>query len=268
MITATAPTATTRRVQRTAELPTHLHHPDFDSPGAARTFDPQPLLDSNADFETKYMPDDVTREHARRMHYAAARAHAARTRAERSRWLAAYIALRDRIVLGNRKLVYRAVRRRSSAPALADDMIGDSQIVLIQAVAAFNPWIPVRFSTYAYTCLVRALARQARRRAADRLANAMSFDSLPDGEPRLDPDTAPHSSGSVRLDEFLRAEHPLLDGREKAVLARRFIPADGSGGQTLEQVGRAVGLSKERVRQVQAAALVKLRRALAPANVH
>lgn len=260
----TAPAAT-RRVQRSPELPGYVHHPAFDRPDAGKVFDPQELLATSADYEARYMPDEVTREHAKRMHYAAARVHAARTRADRGRWMATYFALRDRIVLGNRKLIYRAVRRRMATHNRADDMIGDCHIVLIQAVAAFNPWLDIRFSTYAYTCLVRALSRLSQRLAADWLARALSFDALPDGEPRgRVPADAPASSGSLRLDEFLRDDHPLLSDREKAIVSRRFPLADGTPGRTLEEVGRDVGLSKERVRQLQASAMGKLRRALVP----
>ena len=130
------------------------------------------------------MPDEVTRDHARRMHYAAHRLRGAKTPAEVRRWRGYYFGLRDRIVLGNRKLIYRAVRRQMAMQHRADDLIGDCHIVLIQAVAAFNPWMGIRFSTYAYTCLVRALSRQSQKHAADRLSRALSFDALPDREPR------------------------------------------------------------------------------------
>ena len=43
---------------------------------------------------------------------------------------------------------------------------------------------------------------------------------------------------------------------------RRFSMDVQTKSGTLEQVGRALGLSKERVRQVQASALDKLRKAL------
>lgn len=260
-MTAPAP----HRVPRSAALPGYIHHPAFVRPGSAEAFDPYALLATPPDPESRYMPDEVTREHARRMHYAAARAHAARTRTCRGCWMATYYALRDRIVLGNRKLIYRAVRRRMAGDNRADDVIGDCHIVLIQVVAAFNPWLDVRFSTYAYTCLVRAMSRASRRLASDRLARALPFDVLPDGEPRgRDPLDTPASSGTLRLDEFLRAGHPLLSDREKAVVSLRFPLADGSAGLTLEEVGRGVGLSKERVRQVQESALGKLRGELAP----
>ncbi|HVL14146.1 MAG TPA: sigma-70 family RNA polymerase sigma factor [Gemmata sp.] len=254
----------TRRVPRTENAPAYVYHQSFDSPAEAQ-YTAGESKDWSADSSASYMPDEVTRDHARRMHYAAHRLHTARRPADRERWRAAYLDLRDRIVLGNRKLIYRAVRQRASARNMADDMIGDSHVVLIHAVAAFNPWLNVRFSTYAYTCLVRAMARKARRSAADRLENALSLDSLPDGEPRGrgGDAAAPASSGTFRIDDYLRDDHPLLSAREKVVLARRFSLVEGAERPTLEAVGAAVGLSKERVRQVQTAAIGKLRKVLA-----
>lgn len=251
----------TCRVSRSDALPGYVRHASFDAPDAPQRYAARFALDAAGDYEARYMPDEVTRDHAKRMHYAAHRMHAARTAGERRRWHGVYLALRDRIVLGNRKLVYRAVRRRMAVSNRADDLVGDCHIVLIQAVAAFNPWLDVRFSTYAYTCLVRALARLSQRLASDWLARAMSLDALPDGEPGRRP-TGDQlaSAGSLRLDDFFRDDHPLLTDREKRILAHRFTP-DGPP-PTLANVGRAVGLSKERVRQVQAEALEKLRRAL------
>lgn len=257
----------TTRIVRTSSLPGCVRHPSFDHPDAGKQYAAKALLADATDYDSKYMPDDVTRDHARRMHYAAFRMHAASTRGEANRWQAAYFALRDRIVLGNRKLIYRAVRRRMAAANRADDMIGDCHIVLIQAVAAFNPWLNIRFSTYAYTCLVRALSRLSQRYASDWLARALSFDALPDGEPGSKFAHEPVSNGSLRIDEFLRDEHPLLNDREKAIISRRFSLTDSARNQTLETVGKELGLSKERVRQVQASALGKLRQALTPANV-
>jgi DNA-directed RNA polymerase sigma subunit (sigma70/sigma32) len=256
----------TKRAARTSTAPSYVYHASFDSPAAAREYDPARLLGTVVNYDDRYMPDDVTRDHARCMHYAAHKLRTARTAAQAARWRGHYTTLRDHIVLGNRKLIYRAVRRRAANNPRADDMIGDCQIVLIQAVAAYNPWLGIRFSTYAYTCLVRALARMAQRLSTDWLARSMPLDVLPDGEPRGRGGPDPVGPGQVRIDEFLRDEHPLLSPREKAIISRRFCLREDTADTTLEQVGRALGLSKERVRQVQASALSKLRLALTPAH--
>ena len=66
-----------------------------------------------------------------------------------------------------------------------------------------------------------------------------------------------------RLDEYLKEEHSLLTPREKIVLTRRFhLNNEAPKTETLEQVGRDLGLSKEWVRQVQMSAFGKLRDAL------
>ena len=144
----------------------------------------------------------------------------------------------------------------------ADDLIGDCQIVLIQAVAAYNPWLGIRFSTYAYTCLVRALSRLSQRLANDWLSRSASLDLSPDGEPSQKREVEHISSRMWSLDDYLRAEHPLLSVREKTILSLRYGVSEGSNIRTLAQVGQTLGLSKERVRQMQASAIDKLRSAL------
>lgn len=260
------PIATTRRTQKSEHLPSYVFHVDFDSRSAKNEFDPAMLIDNPVNFDDRYMPDDVTKDHARQMHYAAHRMHRAKTPADLAKWNRIYLALRDRIVVGNRKLIYRAVRRRMAVANRADDMIGDCHIVLIHAVAAFNPWLGIRFSTYAYTCLVRALSRISQRMANDWLNRSMPIELLVDGDPGDRSVPEPRSHAQIRIDEFFRDDHPLLSPREKMILTQRFALGDGPANPTLENVGERMGLSKERVRQVQATALGKLRRALQPTD--
>lgn len=253
---------------RSADGPYFVFHPSFEEAGAEAQY--APAGGDGADYAAGHMPDDVTRDWTRRMHHAAYRVSRARTAKEAARWRQAYYDCRDRIVMGNRKLVFRAVSRWAGAAPVAEDMAGECQIVLIQAVAAFNPWMGIRFSTYAFTCLMRALSRLTQRLSSDRLAHSLPLESLPDGEPR-DGGARPEPNGShlQRLDEYLQEGHTLLTPREKIILIRRFCLDDRGDEGTLEEVGRELGLSKERVRQVQMSALGKLRRALvgaAPAS--
>jgi RNA polymerase sigma factor (sigma-70 family) len=244
----------------TPDVPYFVVHESFEQTGAVDLFGP--TRDDDEAFRATYMPDDVTRDLARRMHYAAWRLSRVADSRRRAHWKAQYLSFRDRIVLGNRKLIYRAVRRWMPAATWMDDMTGDCQIVLIQAVAAYNPWLGIRFSTYAFTCLMRALSRLSQRHTADRLSKSLPLESLPDGEPRDLGGAGQSPTYAPYVDEFLRESHQLLSSREKEVLARRFSLDVQKKSGTLEQVGRELGLSKERVRQVQASALDKLRKAL------
>jgi RNA polymerase primary sigma factor/RNA polymerase sigma factor len=244
-------------------VPYHVVDDSFEEPDAEQIYTMPAENGKSTDQElSNHMPDEVTRGYARQMHYAAYRMVQAVDAKRRQAWLERYYDCRDRIVLGNHKLIYRAVRRWMPSATLADDLIGDCQIVLIQAVAAYNPWLGIRFSTYAFTCLMRALSRLSQRHAADRLARSLPLDALPDGEPRDQASQELPSGGLPRIDEFLREGNPLLSSREKMVLMRRFSLDEQAKSGTLEQVGRELGLSKERVRQVQASALGKLRKAL------
>jgi len=251
----------TSRRPRTADSgPYFIHHTSFEDEGAEQHY--AKVDDENGTERSQHMSDEVTRVCARAMHYASWRISRSTSKAERRRWERTYFAHRDRIVLGNHKLIYRAVGRWMPPSQWAEDMTSDCQIVLIQAVAAYNPWLGIRFSTYAFTCLMRALSRLSQRHAADRLSRSLPLESLPDGEPRDALHDEPSGGRLQRIDEYLQENHQLLSSREKRVLMRRFSLDDQAKAGTLEQVGRELGLSKERVRQVQASALSKLRKAL------
>ena len=257
------PAALSSTTRPHAGVCTHVCHESFDDPRAATLYDPRPLVNGSDVFPLGYMPDEVTRECGRRMHYAAYRARRAVRAGERRFWRNAYFALRDKIVLGNQKLVYKAVRYRKAWQMRADDLVGEGHVVLINAVERYNPWLGVRFSTYAFTCLVRALVRLTRKRIGFekriQTQGTLSGETLPPAAAKGDKE----SSLPVDLDHFFQAGHPLLSDREKTVLRLRFGLGEQSESMKLELIGERLGLSKERIRQVQVSALAKLREAVA-----
>jgi RNA polymerase primary sigma factor len=82
--------------------------------------------------------------------------------------------------------------------------------------------------------------------------------SLGDVLPDVSLPSVEASYESIEQQDALAAAIERLAPREQAVLQRRF-GLDGSGPQTLAEIGRSLGLSKERARQIEEEALRKLR---------
>lgn len=241
-------------------------HSSFRRPGAAERYDPRPALAASAEYALGYMPDEVTQDCGKRMHYALWRMRRAETARERRKWKAAFLALRDRIVLGNQKLVFKAVRYRRAWTLLTDDLTGEGHVVLINAVERYNPWLGVRFSTYAFTCLVRALVRSTKRRTGQDkrlvLQDQLALEGAAQEKLKERRDDLP-----LDLEHYFRDAHPLLTEREKLVLRMRFGIGSDAAPLKLELIGERLGLSKERIRQVQVSALGKLRLAVGGAGL-
>ena len=67
----TTPADVTRKHRADGNAPYYVIHPSFTGRKAAQAY--APPTDTHDDFGTGHMPDEITREYAKRMHYAARR---------------------------------------------------------------------------------------------------------------------------------------------------------------------------------------------------
>lgn len=174
-------------------------------------------------------------------------------------WVARWRRLRDYIVEQNLGLVYSMITRLRLTHAHYDDIHSDGLMALVRAVERFDPWRGVRFSTYACNLIVRDLINVSKRAARYRNLFPYQHD-----ESFEQPQPMPDHETDLYVERLRRALDKNLAGLtdlETTIIAERF-PTDRPKRRTLQEIGRDIGVSKERVRQIQMKALGKLREVL------
>jgi RNA polymerase primary sigma factor len=165
--------------------------------------------------------------------------------------------LRNRIVETHLRLAVGLARRYFRPGYDLSDRINDAALALMQAANRFDFARGNRFSTYATWAILNELVRYDRkqRRHRDRIV-ALYEDCLATQEAageQYEREEAQDASRAV-VERLLGR----LDGRERRILEFRH----GIGGipeHSLNEIGRDLGISKERVRQIEQRAHAKLR---------
>jgi RNA polymerase primary sigma factor len=178
--------------------------------------------------------------------------------AEQQQWVLRHRVIRDYVVQQNLGLAYSMIRRFKYSQLDHDDLVSDALFALARAIEQFNPWQGCRFSTYACTAIARALVSRSKHGLEHRRRFPHEHDASFEVSEKAD---ARAELYVERLRRAMASNLGELDDLETRVLAQRY-PLDQEPQLTLAQIGRAVGLSKERVRQIQNAALHKLHEVL------
>lgn len=176
------------------------------------------------------------------------------------RWYDITIDCRDHIVERNLALVL-AMAKRSWATGEYADLVAEGNVALLRAVDRFNCELGYKFSTYACRALTTAFNRFGRKQLKHRDNVPFEFD--PDREPieKQGTDGFITPEYIVEIRDVVRSKEAQLSPVEQDVLRYRFGLFAGQNPPmlTLEKVGKVLGISKERVRQIQIRALLKIR---------
>lgn len=170
--------------------------------------------------------------------------------------------IKNRIIQANLRLVVSIAKRhlRGSAGPELFELISDGNVALMRAVDKFDFSRGFRFSTYASWAIMRGFARSIPEEGQQRDRFQTGHDELLSAA-RDHRSAGEADAAQEQIRAALAGAMASLDDREQAIILRRF-GVSGQEAATLDEVGRELRLSKERVRQIERQALSKLREAL------
>ncbi|HEX8522337.1 MAG TPA: sigma-70 family RNA polymerase sigma factor [Tepidisphaeraceae bacterium] len=160
---------------------------------------------------------------------------------------------KNKIIRANLRLVASIARRHLRGRLSLMELVSEGTMTLMRAVDSFDFHRGNKFSTYATLALMKGFARAVPQMLASRGGAT--------AEAALDEVADRHSTAAA--DRFLVREQVTdllrhLDSRERDVLREHYGLGDRSPA-TYEQLAERLGLTKQRVRQIEQAALAKLR---------
>jgi len=198
----------------------------------------------------------------------AGRRISADTAMELLRWERQAAAARAEIVRENMPLVLAMAKRTRITGVDVTDLISEGNLALLRAVNKFDCARGYKFSTYACRAILKSFSRVATRMARYRGHFPTEFDPALEKSNHIEHVRNAQEGDCVHdLKTILAKNLAQLSEVERAVIAARFALDHTESdpvrkAKTLEQVGEMIGVTKERVRQIQNKALSKLRLAL------
>ena len=168
-------------------------------------------------------------------------------------------AIRDHIIQANTRLAMSIVKKFVTPHQSFDDLLSDGLLTLMQAVEKFDYDRGFRFSTYAY----RSIARNAYRAVSSARKEEARFTR--DAEEWAFEQVDDHSSSTTtervwsNLRELTASMLDKLDRRERFIIRSRYALGAHRKVRTFQSLADKLGVSKERVRQLEQRAVSKLR---------
>jgi len=197
------------------------------------------------------------------------RKRASRTRAaEMYRWYQKAMKIRSDLTGANLALVIAMAKRTRIPHVDFSELISEGNMALLRAIEKFDVSRGYKFSTYACRAILKSFNRLATRSGRYHRRFGIEFDEGMEPDNFVDEKRrAVHGNALSRLHRILLRNHAELTATEQSVINHRFALTEGSKKKTLAQIGKEMGVSKERIRQIQRSALAKLRRAFRDASL-
>ncbi len=178
------------------------------------------------------------------------------------RWYRVSDRIREQIAETNLALVLAMAKRTRMSEVDFADLVSEGNMALLRAVDKFDAGRGYKFSTYACRAILKAFSRQGMKLSKYRQRFPTDFD------PKLEKSNFLETKrNTFEKDAAEEVKRIVMENRaelsdvERTVIEHRFGLETGEVDKpmTLEQVGQIIGVTKERVRQIQNKAMEKIR---------
>jgi len=171
---------------------------------------------------------------------------------------------REYLVRSNLALVLAMAKRTRLGQCDFAEVVSEGNMALLRAIDKFNVDKGFKFSTYACRAILKAFSRTSVKTTRHRARFPVEF------EPELEKSDWVDRRREIveqecidELKNILRRNLAELTPTEETVIRRRFNwEEQNESPLTLEEVGKIIGVTKERVRQIQNKALAKIRQVM------
>jgi len=168
-------------------------------------------------------------------------------------------AVKDQLISSNMRLVVSIAKRHAAQADNFFELLSDGNMSLIRAVEKFDYGRGNKFSTYASWAIMKNFARsipeEKRRKERYVTGHEEVFEAAPDNRSDEQECLASVEQTKHRVNRLLE----YLDPRERQIIRMRAGLDNNSEGMTLEEIGQQLGITKERVRQLNVRIMNKLR---------
>jgi len=167
--------------------------------------------------------------------------------------------VKDLLISCNMRLVTSNAKRHTTPQENLFELISDGNMSLIRAVEKFDYSRGNKFSTYATWAIMKNFARsipeERKRKERYMTGHEDVFDAAADTRTDEHEIVATAQQAANRVNRLLDT----LDPRERQIIRMRAGLENNSRSMTLDEIGKELGITKERVRQLHVRSMAKLK---------